>query len=63
MTGLWFEITAQTPPAEVEAVSDLMRGVSPGGITIEEPVDILGPELGFRVRGGEPVLIRAYLPS
>jgi ribosomal protein L11 methyltransferase len=63
VTGLWFEITAQTPPAEVEAVSDLMRGVSPGGITIEEPVDILGPEKGFRVRGGEPVLIRAYLPS
>ena len=63
MTGLWFEITAQVPPAEVEAVSDLMRGVSPGGIVVEEPVDILGPELGFRVRRGEPVLVRAYLPS
>ncbi len=61
--ALWFEITAQTPPALVEEVSELMRGVSPGGITVEEPVDILGPELGFKVRGGEPVLIRAYLPS
>lgn len=61
--GLWFEITAQVPPFEVEAVSDLMRGVSPGGIIVEEPVDILGPEKGFRVRGGEPVLVRAYLPS
>jgi ribosomal protein L11 methyltransferase len=60
---LWFEITAQVPPFEVEAVSDLMRGVSPGGIIVEEPVDILGPEKGFRVRGGEPVLVRAYLPS
>ncbi len=40
-----------------------MRAVSPAGITVEEPVDILGPELGFKVRGGEPVLIRAYLPS
>lgn len=63
MTGLWFEITAQVPPAEVEAVSELMRAVSPGGITVEEPVDILGPEMGFRVRGDEPVLVRAYLPS
>lgn len=63
MTGLWFEITAQTPPADVEAVSDLMRTVSPGGITLEEPMDILGPEQGFRVRRGEPVLVRAYLPS
>ena len=61
--ALWFEITAQTPPALVEEVSELMRAVSPGGITVEEPVDILGPELGFKVRGGEPVLIRAYLPS
>ncbi|MEO6045082.1 MAG: 50S ribosomal protein L11 methyltransferase, partial [Tepidiformaceae bacterium] len=61
--ALWFEITAQTPPALVEEVSELMRGVSPGGITVEEPVDILGPELGFKVRGGEPILIRAYLPS
>lgn len=63
MTHLWFEITAKTPPALVEAVAEVVRGGSPGGISIEEPVDILGPEQGFRVRGGEPVLIRAYLPS
>ena len=61
--SLWFEITAQTPPALVEEVSELMRGVAPGGIVVDEPVDILGPEMGFRVRGGEPVLVRAYLPS
>lgn len=63
MTGLWFEITAQVPVVDLEQVSDLMRGASPGGIVVEEPVDILGPEMGFRVRGGEPVLVRAYLPS
>ena len=63
MTSLWFEITARVPPVEVEAVSELMRRVSPGGITVEEPIDILGPEMGFRVRPGEAVLIRAYLPS
>lgn len=63
MSNLWFEITAQVPPALVEEVSELVRVVSPGGITVEEPVDLLGPEKGFRVRGGEPVLLRAYLPS
>jgi ribosomal protein L11 methyltransferase len=63
VTGLWFEITAKTSPALVEPVADIVRGVAPGGVSIEEPVDILGPEQGFRVRGGEPVLIRAYLPS
>jgi ribosomal protein L11 methyltransferase len=63
VTGLWFEITAHVPPADLEAVSALMRDVSPGGITIEEAIDILGPEMGFRVRHDEPVVVRAYLPS
>jgi ribosomal protein L11 methyltransferase len=63
MTGLWFEITARTPPGLVDVVSDAMRDVSPGGITVEEPIDILGPEMGFRVRDGEAVLVRAYLPA
>ena len=61
--ALWYEITAQTPPLLVEEVSALMLGVAPGGITVEHPIDILGPEMGFRVRGGEPVLVRAYLPA
>ena len=61
--SLWFEISAQTPPALVEEVSALMIDVAPGGLTVEHPIDILGPEMGFRVRGGEPILIRAYLPS
>lgn len=63
MSNLWFEVTAHVPPSLVEEVSELVRVVAPGGVTVEEPVDILGPELGFRVRGGEPVLVRAYLPS
>jgi ribosomal protein L11 methyltransferase len=60
---LWFEITATVQPALVDAVSAVMRDVAPGGVTVEEPVDILGPEKGFRVRGDEPVLVRAYLPA
>lgn len=63
MPHLWFEITAHTPPADVDAVASIMRDIAPGGVSVEEPVDILGPEQGFRVREDEPVLIRAYLPS
>ncbi|MEX0782737.1 MAG: 50S ribosomal protein L11 methyltransferase [Dehalococcoidia bacterium] len=61
--SLWFEITARVPPEQVDAVSAVMRDVSPGGVTIEEAIDILGPEMGFTVRAGEAVLVRAYLPS
>lgn len=63
MSGLWFEITARVPPDQVEAVAGLMRDAAPGGVTVEEPIDILGPEMGYRVRPGEPLFVRAYLPS
>ncbi len=62
-TGLWFEITALVPPDQVEAVAETMRAVAPGGVTIDEPVDILGPEMGFKVRKGERVGVKVYLPS
>ena len=62
-TVLWFEITARVAPADVEGVAAFMREISPGGVTVEEPVTILGPEMGFRVREGEPVFVRAYVPS
>ncbi len=60
---LWYEITAKTPPSDVDAVSAVMSETAPGGLSIEEPVDILGPEMGFRVRANEPVLIRCYVPA
>ena len=63
MTGLWYEITAQTPPALVEEVAAVMREAAPGGLALEEPVDLLGPEEGYAVRGGEPVALRVYLPA
>ena len=63
MTGLWYEITAATPPALVEAVSAVMREAAPGGLALEEPVDLLGPEEGYAVRAGEPVALRVYLPA
>ena len=63
MTGLWYEITAATPPGLVEAVSAVMRETAPGGLALEEPVDLLGPEEGFAVRAGEPVALRVYLPA
>ncbi|MXW27034.1 MAG: 50S ribosomal protein L11 methyltransferase [Dehalococcoidia bacterium] len=63
MTGLWYEITAETPPPLVEVVAAVMREAAPGGLAVEEPVDLLGPEEGFAVRAGEPVALRVYLPA
>jgi ribosomal protein L11 methyltransferase len=63
MTNLWYEITATVAPEDVEAVAAIMRAVVPGGVSIDEPMDLLGVDEGFRVRPGEPVSIRAYLPA
>ena len=63
MTGLWYEITAETPPPLVEAVSAIMRQAAPGGLSVEEPVDLLGPEEGYAVRAGEAIALRVYLPA
>lgn len=60
---LWFRLSATVRPELVEAVSHTMLQASPGGVEVEEPVDILGPEQGFRVRPGENILIHAYVPS
>lgn len=62
-TNLWFEITARCRPDEVEPVSAIMRAAAPGGVSIEEAIEPLGPELGYRVQKDAPVAIRAYVPS
>lgn len=40
-----------------------MRSAAPSGVSIEEAIEALGPELGYRVREDAPVAIRAYVPS
>lgn len=60
---LWYEITAIVPPAQVEAVAAAMREIAPGGVSVEEPIRILGPEEGYLVLEGKPVEVKAYLPA
>lgn len=62
MPELWYEITAKTPSPLVEAVTAVLREIAPGGVSVQEPIDILGPEEGYRVRQGEPVDVSVYLP-
>lgn len=63
MTGLWFELTAAAPAHLTEAVAAVFSRHIPAGVSIEEPIEPLGPERGFRYLDGAPVLVRAYVPS
>lgn len=61
--SLWFQISATVSSEHAEGVQAAFLSTAPGGVALEEPVDILGPEQGFRVRTGEPVMVHAYVPS
>ena len=59
----WLELTVQTHPEAVESVSELMSRYTPGGVAIEEPIELVGAEgQEYRVLTGQPVKVHAYLP-
>lgn len=60
---LWYRLSASAPRDQQDAVVGIMMQVAPGGLEIEESVELLGPEQGVRVREDEPVTVHAYLPA
>src|SRR5213082_2027182 len=58
----WLELTVRTHPEAVEAVSELLSRYAPGGVAIEEPIELLDEGQEYRVLVGQPVQVHAYLP-
>jgi ribosomal protein L11 methyltransferase len=58
----WLELTVQTHPEAVESVSELLSRYAPGGVAIEEPIELLDEGQEYRVLAGQPVQVHAYLP-
>src|SRR5437773_2828616 len=58
----WLELTVQTHPEAVESVSELLNRYTPGGVAIEEPIELIDEGQEYRVLTGEPVKVHAYLP-
>ncbi len=58
----WLELTVQSHPEAVEAVSELLSRYVPGGVAIEEPIELIDEGQEYRVLSGQPVQVRAYLP-
>src|SRR5439155_7710716 len=52
----------QTHPEAVESVSELLSRYAPGGVAIEEPIELLDEGQEYRVLVGQPVQVHAYLP-
>lgn len=58
----WLELSVQAHPEAVESVSELLSRYAPGGVAIEEPVELIDEGQAYRVLSGQPVTVHAYLP-
>jgi ribosomal protein L11 methyltransferase len=58
----WLELMVQAHPEAIESVSELLSRYAPGGVAIEEPIELLDEGQEYRVLSGQPVKVRAYLP-
>jgi len=58
----WLELMVQAHPEAVESVSELLNRYAPGGVAIEEPIELIDEGQEYRVLTSQPVLVRAYVP-
>src|SRR5579863_2341383 len=58
----WLELTVQAHPEAIESVSELLSQYTPGGVAIEEPIELIDEGQDYRVLVGRPVKVHAYLP-
>jgi ribosomal protein L11 methyltransferase len=58
----WLELSVRVHPEAVESVSELLSGSTPGGVAIEEPIELIDEGQEYRVLAGQPVKVHAYLP-
>jgi ribosomal protein L11 methyltransferase len=55
----WLEVTVPAAPNDIEAVADVLRRYSAGGVSIEEPLLSQGDSVS--IDASRPALVRAYL--
>jgi ribosomal protein L11 methyltransferase len=59
----WLELAVAADPEAVEAVSEILARVAPGGTSVEPAFDLVDEGLGARVDPTRPAIVRAYLPA
>ena len=62
-TGAWLELSVVADAEAVEAVSEILTRVAPGGTTVEPGFDLVDEGLGARIDPSRPATIRAYVPA
>ena len=61
--GAWVELTVEADVEAVEAVSEILGRVAPGGVSVEPAFELVDEGLGARIDPSRPSIVRAYLPA
>jgi ribosomal protein L11 methyltransferase len=61
--GAWLELSVEADSEAVEAVSEVMSRVAPGGVSVEPTFELVEEGLGARVDPARPAIVRAYVPG
>ena len=61
--GAWLELAVEADVEAVEAVSEILGRVAPGGTTVEPAFDLVDEGLGARVDPSRPAIVRGYVPA
>ncbi len=61
--GRWLELAVEADSEAVEAVSEILARVAPGGTSVEPGFELLEDGLAARIDPSRPATIRAYVPA
>jgi ribosomal protein L11 methyltransferase len=61
--GQWLELSVEADTEAVEAVSEILARVAPGGTSVEPGFELIEDGLGARIDTNRPATIRAYVPA
>jgi ribosomal protein L11 methyltransferase len=59
----WLELAVEADPEAVEAVSEILSRVAPGGVAVEPAFELVEEGLGARLDPTRPAIVRAYIPA
>ena len=61
--GAWLELAVAADIEAVEAVSEILGRVAPGGTSVEPAFELVDEGLGARIDPTRPSIVRAYVPA
>jgi len=60
---VWLELSVEADVEAVEAVSEILGRIAPGGVSVEPAFELVDDGLGAKVDAGRPAIVRAYVPG